>query len=114
VFVVKQNHESALPKIVINPEWSPNQSDTSEKNDHEGCLSIPEVVFTTVVRKNVIDLRYQDMDGNVKMLELHGISARIVQHECDHLNGQLIVDIIPKEISIRIRADAIRNRKSGK
>jgi peptide deformylase len=54
----------------------------------EGCLSIPEL-RAAVPRASRIRYRGVDCDGNVTEREATGFHARIVQHECDHLDGIL-------------------------
>lgn len=63
---------------------------------HEGCLSFPEV-FVDVKRYNEITVRFQDVKGRsqemtVKLAE-HPLLCRAIQHEMDHLNGILFVDL---------------------
>lgn len=63
---------------------------------HEGCLSFPEV-FVDVKRYNEITVRFQDVKGRsqemtVKLTE-HPLLCRAIQHEMDHLNGILFVDL---------------------
>ena len=54
----------------------------------EGCLSVPG--FRGVVPRHV-QLRYRGLDpaGQVIEREVSGFHARVVQHECDHLDGIL-------------------------
>jgi peptide deformylase len=57
----------------------------------EGCLSIPGYLGE-VSRHRRIRLRAQDRQGNKIRLQLGGWTARIFQHEIDHLNGTLYID----------------------
>ncbi len=61
--------------------------------DEEGCLSIPK---TTVKVRRAKDLtvEYLDIEGNKKILQVEGFTARVIQHEIDHLNGVLIIDYL--------------------
>lgn len=52
----------------------------------EGCLSFPDTLVE-VIRRCRIDLEYTDLDGNVTEERFTDISARIIQHELDHLEG---------------------------
>lgn len=52
----------------------------------EGCLSFPFLILN-VVRPKEVTVRFQDEKGEVRVLTLEGLSARIVQHEFDHLEG---------------------------
>ena len=58
----------------------------------EGCLSIPGI-YGNVSRPAAINLNWQDITGEKFSENFTGIDARIIQHEVDHLNGQLMVDI---------------------
>jgi peptide deformylase len=57
----------------------------------EGCLSL-QGVRVPVERAVSLTLEGKDLDGNDVRFELEGLSARVVQHEYDHLDGVLIID----------------------
>ena len=57
----------------------------------EGCLSIPGYVGE-VERAYAVRIRAQDRRGKNIKLRLKGWTARIFQHEIDHLNGVLYID----------------------
>jgi peptide deformylase len=57
----------------------------------EGCLSIPGYVGE-VERAYAVRVRAQDRRGKPLKLRLKGWTARIFQHEIDHLNGVLYID----------------------
>ncbi len=59
----------------------------------EGCLSLPGL-SEKVKRVEHIRLSWVDEDFNPHQEEISGFLARIVQHECDHLEGKLYVDHI--------------------
>ena len=72
--------------ILINPELIPV---SDEKEDGgEGCLSVPGM--RGLVPRH-LRLRYSGFDQNGKAIdrEVDGFHARVVQHECDHLDGIL-------------------------
>lgn len=75
--------------MMINPEIL-EHSETTD-TEEEWCLSVPGSTGK-VERFLSIKLRYLDNKGKEKNLRLTGVSARIVQHEIDHLNGELFVD----------------------
>ena len=52
----------------------------------EGCLSYPDEIIN-VKRPNRIVVKYEDEDEKVHKLKLDGFSARVFQHEYDHLEG---------------------------
>lgn len=57
----------------------------------EGCLSIPGV-RGDVVRPEQITLAATGLDGQRFTIRAGGLLARCIQHECDHLDGVLIID----------------------
>lgn len=58
----------------------------------EGCLSCPNL-FGDVVRAEKIRVEYTSRFGKKKFLEAEGLLARCIQHELDHLDGKLFIDI---------------------
>lgn len=72
--------------VLINPVLTPLSDELEE--GWEGCLSVPGL--RGVVPRWKL-LRYEGMDqyGNPVVREADGFHARVVQHECDHLNGIL-------------------------
>ena len=73
---------------IINPVIK--EMDGEEVNE-EGCLSVPGAVLELPRAKRII-IEYLDTDGNMKTFEASGFTARVLQHEIDHLNGLLIFD----------------------
>ncbi len=113
-----------FPEIVINPRWEahpPHEIDQRFEpgalDEHtgfvEGCLSVPEL-DAPVPRQYWLEMEYQDEDGRASVYVARGLGARIVQHECDHLDGRLIYDLVDPKRQVRVRMEAIRNRKRGR
>ncbi|HGY57194.1 MAG TPA: peptide deformylase [Caldithrix abyssi] len=82
--------EEEKPRAFINPKII---SAEGESVVEEGCLSIPGV-REDVTRPERIRLAYQDLDGRRIEEDYDGWLARVLQHELDHLNGILFVDLI--------------------
>ena len=79
--------------VCFNPEikdFSPEMN-TME----EGCLSLPDV-FAKVVRPAHVAISYLDEDGKEEGQLASGMTARVFQHELDHLDGILFVDRLSK------------------
>ncbi len=74
---------------VVNPRLV-DPSDEKE-TEEEGCLSL-EGVRVPVERPAKVTIEGQDPGGADVRWELEGLSARVVQHELDHLDGILIID----------------------
>ncbi|MCW8835638.1 MAG: peptide deformylase [Rhodospirillales bacterium] len=72
--------------VLINPEIEPVGEETEEA--WEGCLSIPGMMGA-VRRPSHIRYRGFDLNGDRIEREAKGFHARVVQHECDHLDGTL-------------------------
>lgn len=72
--------------MLINPVIEPIGSETCSA--WEGCLSLPGM-RGLVLRPDSIRYRGLDQQGGVIDRTVSGFHARVVQHECDHLNGIL-------------------------
>jgi peptide deformylase len=57
----------------------------------EGCLSIPGI-HENVMRSEKIKIKYYDPEFNEHIEVFEGFKARVVQHEYDHLEGNLFTD----------------------
>ena len=74
---------------LINPEIKP--IGTATKEDWEGCLSIPGI-RGKVPRATAIEVSAYDRKGRRLEMRVQGFTARVVQHETDHLDGVLFFD----------------------
>jgi len=72
--------------VLINPEIEPLGAERGF--GWEGCLSVPGL-RGVVPRHLSIRYRAQTLDGSIIEREAAGFHARVVQHECDHLDGIL-------------------------
>lgn len=59
----------------------------------EGCLSIP-TIRENVMRKPELTIRYLDENFELHEKTFDGMAARIIQHEYDHIEGKLFIDLI--------------------
>lgn len=78
--------------VVINPRVEYIEREGKKKSS-EGCLSIPGRTVT-VPRYKKIHLSYFNRKGEYITEEAGGFKAIISQHEYDHLNGVLIIDLV--------------------
>ena len=60
--------------------------------DTEGCLSVPNL-YGEVERSTKVKVEYTNRRGKKQHLTADGLLARCVQHELDHLDGRLFIDI---------------------
>lgn len=77
--------------VLINPEIEILGDETETR--YEGCLSLPGL-SEKVKRVESIRLRWVDQDFEPHDEQIDGFLARIVQHECDHLEGKMYIDHI--------------------
>lgn len=89
-------------KVLINPEIEILDGEKISRS--EGCLSLPGI-SEDVKRVEHIRLCWLDEDMHPHQEEISGFLARIVQHECDHLEGMLYIDHISP-----IRKQLIRSK----
>jgi peptide deformylase len=74
---------------LINPVIEEESEETYL--DEEGCLSIPGET-AKVERAEAITVRALNPAGEEVTVEGKGLLARVLQHEIDHLNGELFID----------------------
>lgn len=78
--------------VLINPEvLEPAGSVVME----EGCLSIPDV-RADIARAETIQIKFLDVNMKEVVQGVHGLLARVILHEFDHLNGVLFLDHLTK------------------
>ncbi|MCI1984152.1 MAG: peptide deformylase [Bifidobacteriaceae bacterium] len=67
-----------------------------EQYGDEGCLSVPGLWYKTR-RAEYAKAEGINLSGNRIVIEGHGIMGRMIQHECDHLDGHVYLDRLEKE-----------------
>ena len=82
----RSDEEAVPPTVLINPEIESLTDETAL--DWEACLSVPGMMGV-VPRSTHIRYRGVGLDGGTIEREARGFHARVVQHECDHLDGIL-------------------------
>ena len=87
VFVFQYDEDDL--RALVNPRVI-ERADELEVSD-EGCLSM-QGVLVPVERPIAVTIEAQDENGADVRLELEELSARVAQHELDHLDGVLILD----------------------
>lgn len=60
--------------------------------DSEGCLSFPGI-YGEVERAEKVRVEYTNRFGKRKFIEADGLLARCLQHELDHLDGRLFIEV---------------------
>jgi len=77
--------------VFVNPEIE--VLDDATRGYWEGCLSVPGL-RGYVERPQRVRVRFHDLDGQAHAFELAGFAATVFQHEFDHLDGRLYVDLV--------------------
>lgn len=73
---------------VVNPRLSGHRGEWTYE---EGCLSVPELAWP-IVRAKEVHLSGFDLEGEELSIDADELLARLFQHECDHLEGILLVE----------------------
>jgi peptide deformylase len=84
-----RDEEDVPLMALINPEITPIGKEVVE--DWEGCLSIPDI-RGRVPRARQISVRAYNRQGKKIEIGASGFTARVIQHETDHLDGVLFFD----------------------
>ena len=90
LFVYELPDSDEGPKTIINPTITET---SGEWEYEEGCLSVPGLYFP-IIRPKEIHLTGYDLDGNEVSLEADELVARLFQHELDHLDGRLLLELL--------------------
>jgi peptide deformylase len=83
-------------KILINPKMISFENPFLFEGD--ACLSFPGVVLDTI-RYHNCEVSYQNISGERHSLKASGLAAVEIQHELDHLNGQMFIERSEEQIS---------------
>ncbi len=76
--------------VLVNPEII---NAVGETQYVEGCLSVPGA-YDTVIRATEVSIRAQNQKGAFFEMTAQGLLGECFQHEIDHLNGKLFVDLL--------------------
>jgi peptide deformylase len=87
----KYADEPGIKRIFINAHIKEFEGEEWAYN--EGCLSIPKI-REDVNRPETVILQYLDENFVEQTETFNGLTARIIQHEYDHLDGKLFIDYL--------------------
>ena len=103
-------NEKAIKQVFINPRVVSLDGDDWKYN--EGCLSIPKI-REDIYRPERVTLEYMDEQFVAHTGTFDGITARVILHEYDHIEGKLFIDHI-KPITKRLIKSKLDNIVKGK
>ena len=92
IILLPGEKEDDPPKryVIINPKIVAKQG---EKIEEEGCLSLPGL-WAEVKRYTDVTVEFLDETGTPKKMRARGLLAKAFQHEVDHLDGKLFIDLV--------------------
>ena len=93
-------------RALVNPVIAEQGGEVTAE---EGCLSLPGI-FADVTRAEWVRLDAHDLEGNPVSVKARGLTARVFQHEMDHLDGVLFIDRLDAMTRDRIKR---RIKKDG-
>jgi peptide deformylase len=104
-------HDDEGAKVIVNPAIV---EASGEWTYDEGCLSIPHLYFRVIRPKDVL-LAGWDLHGNEVRIEATEVTARLFQHEFDHLEGTLVFEHLqPAQRKTGLRILRERQTMDGK
>lgn len=99
---IKQVFINAHVEALDGEEWSYN----------EGCLSIPKI-REDIHRNEQVTIRYVDEQFQPHAVTFNGITARVILHEYDHIEGKLFIDYL-KPLKRRLIKGRLEDISKGK
>ena len=88
--------------VMINPDIL-ERSDELE-DGWEGCFSVPG--YMGLVPQSIsLTCRYDTTDGTEHVEQFEGYTARVIQHECDHLDGKIYLDRMKSMLDLSTQAN---------
>ena len=102
VILIPESDEEDAPLkryVIINPVILAKRG---EKLEEEGCLSIPGL-WADVKRATDITIKYLDENGVEQVKRARGLLAKAFQHEVDHLDGKLFVDLVDPKLKPEVK-----------
>jgi peptide deformylase len=106
----KYPNEAPTKQVFINAKKIEDTGDMWPYN--EGCLSIPKV-REDIHRPSHIHIKYLDEDFKEQEATFHGITARVIQHEYDHIEGKLFIDYLT-QLKKRLIKKKLEDISAGK
>jgi len=94
-----------LNYAIRNPRWEYQSGNKFQLWDD--CFSFPDLLVR-LERSETVRVRYQDDEGNARVLEATGPLSELLQHEIDHLDGILAIDRAIDRNSLSTREEYVR------
>lgn len=106
----KYPDEPGMKQVFINAHIK--EFDGDDWSYNEGCLSIPKI-REEIIRPEEVVLEYMDENFILQTRRFIGITARVIQHEYDHIEGKLFIDYL-KPLRKKILQGKLNDISKGK
>lgn len=106
--VIDVSSDKSQQLVLINPEII---AQSGQQTFEEGCLSVPGI-YERVTRAAKVTLRALDRQGQSYELEADELLAECIQHEIDHLDGKLFIDLLSPLKRERARQKFAKTQRS--
>lgn len=90
MMVLNTTGEPDGERVTLNPRITKHAGTI---DSDEGCLSFPGIRIV-VPRDETVTLEYMDLAGKTQTIEAEALLSRAIQHEIDHLDGVLFIDLL--------------------
>jgi peptide deformylase len=110
IIVIDVSEDRSDLRVFINPEVIRREGVATNQ---EGCLSVPGI-YDNVERAESVTVTALDRNGSRFTLNASGTLATCIQHEMDHLDGKVFVELLSELKQNRVRAKLkTRQRKAA-
>lgn len=103
----KKDENAYKRYVIINPQIIAKQG---SKLEEEGCLSLPGL-WAEVVRATDVTITCLDENGQEQTIRGRGLLAKAFQHEVDHLDGKLFIDLVDPALKPELKKAIKKLRK---
>jgi peptide deformylase len=109
VIVIDVSEDRSDLRVFINPEVTRREGVATNQ---EGCLSVPGI-YDNVERAESVTVTALDRNGSRFTLNASGMLATCIQHEMDHLEGKVFVDLLSELKQNRVRAKLKKRQRKA-
>ena len=109
IIIIDVSEDRSDLRVFINPEITRREG---QAVNQEGCLSVPGI-YDNVERAESVTVTALDRNGARFTLNATGMLATCIQHEMDHLRGQVFVELLSDLKQNRIRAKLKKRQRKA-
>ena len=109
IIVIDVSEDRSDLRVFINPEVTRREG---QAVNQEGCLSVPGI-YDNVERSESVTVTALDRNGSRFTLNASGLLATCIQHEMDHLEGKVFVELLSDLKQNRIRAKLKKRQRKA-